>query len=39
VPEVVDTYLSADNDVLKSWCSEAVRTFQPMKRVKAMALI
>ena len=39
VPEVVDTYLSADNDALKSWCSEAVRTFQPMKRVKAMALI
>jgi len=25
VPEVVDAYLSADNDALKSWCSEAVR--------------
>ena len=32
VPEVMDTYLSADNDALKSWCSEAVRTFQPMKQ-------
>ena len=39
VPEVVDTYLSADNDTLKSWCSEAVRTFQPMKKMKAIALI
>lgn len=25
VPEVVDAYLSADNEALKSWCSEAVR--------------
>ena len=25
VPEVVDAYLSADNEGLKSWCSEAVR--------------
>jgi import inner membrane translocase subunit TIM44 len=25
VPEVVDAYLSADNDALKLWCSEAVR--------------
>jgi hypothetical protein len=25
VPEVVDAYLSADNESLKSWCSEAVR--------------
>jgi mitochondrial import inner membrane translocase subunit TIM44 len=39
VPEVVDTNLSADNDALKSRCSEAVRTFQPMKKMKAIALI
>ena len=25
VPEVVNTYLSADNEALKSWYSEAVR--------------
>jgi import inner membrane translocase subunit TIM44 len=25
VPEVVDAYLSADKESLKSWCSEAVR--------------
>ena len=25
VPEVVDAYLSADNEALKAWCSEAVR--------------
>jgi len=25
VPEVVDAYLSADNEALKLWCSEAVR--------------
>lgn len=25
VPEVVDAYLSADNEGLKAWCSEAVR--------------
>ena len=24
VPEVVDAYLSADNEALKAWCSEAV---------------
>jgi import inner membrane translocase subunit TIM44 len=29
VPEVVDAYLSADNEALKSWCSEAVRPSQP----------
>ena len=34
VPEVVDAYLSADNDALKSWCSEAVRN-QPRKKMKA----
>jgi import inner membrane translocase subunit TIM44 len=26
VPEVVDAYLSADKEALKSWCGEAVRT-------------
>ena len=33
VPEVVDAYLSADNEALKSWCSEAVRppTDQPQR--------
>jgi len=25
VPEVVDAYLSADKEALKSWCGEAVR--------------
>ena len=25
VPEVVDAYLSADQDALKAWCGEAVR--------------
>jgi import inner membrane translocase subunit TIM44 len=39
VPEVVDAYLSADNDALKSWCSEAVRISQSMKKTKAVALI
>ena len=29
VPEVVDAYLSADNEALKSWCSEAVRFLTP----------
>ena len=29
VPEVVDAYLSADNEALKSWCSEAVRPSSP----------
>ena len=32
VPEVVDAYLSADNDALKSWCSEAVRPTKPKTR-------
>ena len=32
VPEVVDAYLTADNDSLKAWCSEAVRTSQPTTR-------
>lgn len=27
VPEVVDAYLSADKESLKSWCGEAVRIF------------
>jgi hypothetical protein len=36
VPEVVDAYLRTDNDVLKSWCSEAVRTSQPTKRAVAL---
>jgi import inner membrane translocase subunit TIM44 len=27
VPEVVDAYLSADKESLKSWCGEAVRPF------------
>src|SRR5713226_7368475 len=34
VPEVVDAYLSADREALKSWCSEAVRN-QPRKKLKA----
>jgi len=25
VPEVVDAYLSADQEALKAWCGEAVR--------------
>ena len=29
VPEVVDAYLSADNEALKAWCSEAVRHSLP----------
>lgn len=27
VPEVVDAYLSADQEALKAWCGEAVRIF------------
>lgn len=27
VPEVVDAYLSADQEALKAWCGEAVRVF------------
>ena len=33
VPEVVDAYLSADNEALKSWCSEAVRFLDPPRSV------
>ena len=29
VPEVVDAYLSADQEALKAWCGEAVRTLHP----------
>lgn len=29
VPEVVDAYLSADQEALKEWCGEAVSTTQP----------
>lgn len=32
VPEVVDAYLSADNEALKAWCSEAVRPIQTERR-------
>jgi len=32
VPEVVDAYLSADNEALKAWCSEAVRNPRPFKK-------
>ena len=27
IPEVVDAYLSADKESLKSWCGEAVRIY------------
>ena len=31
VPEVVDAYLSADNEALKAWCSEVVRNFPVLR--------
>jgi len=32
VPEVVDAYLSADQESLKAWCGEAVSMFSPLKK-------
>ena len=29
VPEVIDAYLSADQEALKAWCGEAVSIFPP----------
>lgn len=30
VPEVVDAYLSADQESLRAWCGEAVRAFHSL---------
>ena len=33
VPEVIDAYLSADQEALKAWCGEAVSVFPPNSQV------